>query len=427
MKRSRLHPSEWFNNNRFVLIFSLIISLIFWLVITITVTPETSRTITNIPVIVEPTTPSGLMRFGDYEEITASVEVTGRRYVVASLSPADIVVTARITGVQAGEKTTVQLSASKNNQFSGFDIREVTPSEIEVFYDELVTREFEVEPKVWHETGVDSTAAEGLTAEKERIADAGEQTIQVEGPASEVSRIHRVRALARVTSALTETTDIESDIVFYDEYDNVFRAEYAKPGFEKLTVTVPISKSKRLSIRPTFQNIPTKYADSPLDFSLSEDRIEVIGPPDIIDGLVDIPLYPIDFSEIYHGHLLFERQIQLPSLVKSVGNLQTVSVRLDLTGYTESTVTVATDRVTYINQPANTRATITSPISSVVIIGPEESIDKIEDSDVSAVIDLADKKSGQNEVDVVMEISGYPDCWVAGSYEAIVNIETISN
>ncbi len=423
MKKIRIHPSEWFNNNRFVLIFSLLLSISFWLIITMTATPETPRTITNIPVIIQETTPEGLVPFGEYSKLSVSVEVTGRRYVVASLTPGDINVTARITEeVTAGEKMKVQLNASKNNQFSSFTIREITPAEIEVFYDERVTREFEVEARVTLEPGVESTAVKGLTAETPTIADAGERIVSVEGPATEVSKIHRVVALARIEEELTKTDNIVSNIVLYDQYDNVIEREYTTIGFETAMVTIPISKIKRVKIQPTFQNVPGQYADAPLRYSLSESEVEVMGPPEVIDALSSIELYPINFSEIYPGSYKFMRQLRFPSLVKSSENLQEVEVAIDLSEFTSKTVTVAVDQFIYVNRPENTDVTGT-PVNTVMIIGPQESLEAVENGDVSAKIDLADKKSGQSEVDVEMVLSGHPDCWVAKSYKAIVNIE----
>ena len=53
MKKRKLPISKLFYNNRFAMVFSIIVAVIIWLVVALFFSPEVERVIKNVPVKIE--------------------------------------------------------------------------------------------------------------------------------------------------------------------------------------------------------------------------------------------------------------------------------------------------------------------------------------------------------------------------------------
>ena len=56
-------------------------------------------------------------------------------------------------------------------------------------------------------------------------------------------------------------------------------------------------------------------------------------------------------------------------------------------------------------------------------MGPKKSVNSVSSDDISATLNLADKKAGEHSVTASFKIDGYGDVWVVGSYNTTVTIE----
>ena len=96
MKHGKRGVSRLFSNTKFVLIISLLLSVVIWIMVSLSDTNESNVTISNIPINInlsESATNSGLKIFSGADQ-TASVTVTGNRVAMGSVSSDDIVVSA---------------------------------------------------------------------------------------------------------------------------------------------------------------------------------------------------------------------------------------------------------------------------------------------------------------------------------------------
>jgi len=99
MKTGRFSLNRLFNNDRFVLIFSIITAIIVWTLVAINVSPETERVVPNVKVTIETKnsvpTQLGLKVFGE-TDFYVDVTVVGKKYLVSqsALSAEDIIVSA---------------------------------------------------------------------------------------------------------------------------------------------------------------------------------------------------------------------------------------------------------------------------------------------------------------------------------------------
>ena len=77
-------------------------------------------------------------------------------------------------------------------------------------------------------------------------------SITISGPQTEVMKIKQVAAVASVEDNLLETTDVEADIVLYDENGNELSQKLLTMSFRTLTATISVLTEKRIYL-PFFE------------------------------------------------------------------------------------------------------------------------------------------------------------------------------
>ena len=91
--RKKVDFRELFSNNRFVLLFSIVLAFVIWTAISMTASPEETFLIKDVPVdfSLKGSMPEqlGLQAFGN-TDFKVDVEVYGKRYIVSNLRPEDI-------------------------------------------------------------------------------------------------------------------------------------------------------------------------------------------------------------------------------------------------------------------------------------------------------------------------------------------------
>ena len=122
MKKNKFSIGRLFYNDKFVMIFSVLVSIILWFTVSATNTStESHKVISDIPVTIELSQnakDNDLMVFNDNQ--TASVSVSGSSFIVSQVQKENILVTALQAGTidRAGTYTLV-LSAKQQGTLSG--------------------------------------------------------------------------------------------------------------------------------------------------------------------------------------------------------------------------------------------------------------------------------------------------------------------
>ena len=151
MKKKKLSLNKLFQNNKFLIILSLVISTITWVYMSMGTTNDTTVTISNIPIQIElpdQLDNNGLQVFRDTKQ-TATVTVTGSRAVLGSIGTKDITVTGATNGIDSAGTYQLSLSAVKANPSANFQIiSTVTPSNVNVIVDYQRETSFPIQENV---------------------------------------------------------------------------------------------------------------------------------------------------------------------------------------------------------------------------------------------------------------------------------------
>ena len=413
-----------FFNNKFVIAFSIIFAVIFWMIITVVQAPETEFTINNVPVVIplegSATSERGLDVINeDAVTNTVSVTVKGPKYIASSLTPADVSVTASLSNVTTPGKYNLELKASKVTQ-GEFEIIGTNPGVILASFDYIDTKKFSL---IAEAEGASAIA--GLIAEKPIVSDSNYSIITVKGPRTELEKIDKIVANSKVNAVLSKTTSYNAEILLFDKDGNSLDKSPFKitdlnnNEITTVEVSVPVSKAKEVPVTVTFSNLPEGLDANKLNFTLDYDKIYIIGPSETIETISSIQLEPIDISTISPENAEIKVKPVLPNGVKVYDQVTEINVKFNnMNSYQVKTFTV-----TKFRSNDNANAELAAEIKNVKICAPKSVMHRIESSDLTAVADLSGKTAGDHSVDVMIECSETGTIWQIGSYTATVTVK----
>ncbi len=326
MKNKNFSFRKLFSNNRFSVIFAVVVAFIFWLAITIDQTEVINKSFANISINI--TTQGsfagdmGLEVIKIDNEKNATVTAYGPNSTVSAIEVSDIIITADLSEVTGAGSYTIPLSVNTSSKKSGVTF-DVSPKSVNVTFDFVDTKEFDVVPvakEVTLNSKLDISFFKG-----EPVINSDEFTkIVVRGPRADMKLLSRAEAVVTAIDTIKESKTYEADIVLYDENGRVLdNSKYTLP-FETVKVTVPVYKERTVSVVPTFNNEDAKGTANEKIKSISLTKVAVYGLPDIVDDLDNIKLTPIDYREYKAGKLSFQAKLIVPDgiyLKKEIGNI----------------------------------------------------------------------------------------------------------
>ena len=204
--------------NPAMIIYSVLIAIIAWFIISITVYPTTPKTLSNIPVEVDITGTSaeenGLSVIS-YETKKVTVTIQGNRSSIGSLSADDLVASAVVENVTSAGEKYLKINVISKKSDVKFDVTSVSPSTMAVMFDKIDTREFEL-----------SVEAPNIKAVEGLYMDNGDfkctpNVIEVSGPSTQLDKIDKAAVIVNNEQELdTAYTFHSSEVVLYDKNES---------------------------------------------------------------------------------------------------------------------------------------------------------------------------------------------------------------
>lgn len=416
MKKKKLSLNKLFQNNKFLIILSLVISTITWVYMSMGTTNDTSVTISNIPIQIElpdQLVNNGLQVFSDTEQ-TATVTVTGSRAVLGSISTKDITVTAATNGFDSAGTYQISLSAVKTNPSANFQIiSTVTPSNVNVIVDYLRETSFPIQENVVYKVADGYYASTSLAS----------KNITVSGPQTEIAKIAKVSASAELDGILDDSTSATADILLYDKSGNRISTDLLKMEFGTVEASISVLPEKTVKVVPEFMNKPEGLNLGDDMLSVEPSEILLAGPKKVLDNTKSIKLESIDFATLSNKRYEYNDQgINIPTDCKNISNSTAAKVVLDLSSLSKKTYTVDSFKVSGLS--SEYKADVTQTNMSVTVIGSKKELENLKSSDIECIIDTSDQSGtvGSVQMPVTFKLKGTSTCWVSGSYKANITI-----
>lgn len=407
-------------NRKFTIPFSICMSVILWLIITMSQNPIRQQIFNDITATVSiENTVISEMGLGIVNDISAqkfSVTLSGPNYVVSSVKPEDFILNADITEVTKAGTYKLKLTGSRNSNKTGYTFASITPSEIEVSFDFIDTKEYTVVPKI-----IGAAAAEGLVAETPIINGLENGIITIKGPRTIMEKIDTVAAYAEVNKTLDSTQTYSADIKVYDSKGDELDMTNLVLSEANVKVSVPISKKVTLPVKAAFNNLPEGLTADTVKHSIDHQKVTVVGTPEVVSKMTSVTLSPIDFTTVSKNSQSFEATLVLPDGVKLLDNIEFFTVTIDTSQFSEKTLNVS--NIKYSGLSSSLKATVNTSIKNVKICGNKDDIKNIKAQDLYAVVDLSDKPAGDYTVSVIIKSDKYKKVWQVGQYNIAVTVK----
>lgn len=421
-KIRKITLGKLFYNNKFVMVFSVIMSFIVWIVVSSSKSESVPVSISDIPVDInlsESAVQDGLKIFSG-QDITARVDISGNRLVVGQVTKNDIQVSApqAASTIMSPGNYTLELSAKKVGLLQDYQIvSAVKPSVVTVMVDRYREAEFNIEPEINFTPKSDYFVGNTILSS---------QKVKLSGPETEISKIKKIKVKADIPGEISHTATLKLPIVMYDSYDKPITSETISCSVNEVDVSVPVLMKKKIEIIPQFDNVPTginlnkEYKDI---VKLNPSTLEIAGPEEFVKSLGSIKLDPINFRDVSLQSNNFDMPINLPQGCRSLNNEYLSNVSLNLSQFKEKNFNI--NQFSFRNVPAGKQASVYNGEINITVLGPSNKLNSLKASDISAEVVFSEDKEISNsmEMPVKITIKNHNSLWVYGTYYVNVNLE----
>lgn len=410
-----------FYNNKFVAVFSVIVSFVLWVVVASNGSESIPVTISDIPVDIhlsENAIQDGLQVFGG-QNITAKVEITGNRLIVGQVTKNDIQISASQSAmsITSPGNYTLELSAKKVGILQDYEIvSDVKPSVITIMVDRYRESEFTVEPEInFHPKAGYFVGATTLSSPK----------VVLSGPETEISKIKKVKVSSNIPGEVSTPQNFSLPVIMYDAYDKPITSEIIKSSIGKVEVSIPVLMKKEVSIVPKFSNLPADidfnnaYKDC---IKVTPSKLQIAGPEDAIIAMKNIALEEIDFKSVNMQNNKFNLPINLPTGCRSLNNIYCADLFINMYPFREKTLVL--NQFEFKDIPEGKNAEVYNGSISVTVLAPARVINYVKPSDLVAQIDFSGKIdfNSSMEMPVNIYVKELKDVWVSGEYSVNVGL-----
>ncbi len=414
-KKNKFSISKLFYNNKFVMVFSILVAFGIWLMISSTSQEVTIFTVTDIPITLPQLGDD--LQFFNAEGRTAEVKISGNALVVAGVNNSDIYITAADTSfITTPGKYKVSLVPKKVGIKTDYTFEStVSPTTIEVYVDRFAEKEIPISDKI--EVG---TVGKDYYVSGTQLS---RQSVIVRGAESILNTIATANAEYSLQEELTKTTKVEAPIVFRDSDGQEISMEYITSEEHSVTATVPILKILQVPVVPTFTNAPSAFAPTDSIMTITPSTVQLAVPEDTVNDIKEISTSPIDMSAVNYRNYSVDAELNLPAGVKNLNQVTSANISFQVSALATKKIDITNFMI--VNEGTNRKTTVPSKSLEVTLIGERSQISSLTADNITAVIDMSSKNSvvGFVEMPVTVNVnSKYPLCWVYATYTVAVNV-----
>lgn len=342
-----------------------------------------------------------------------SVNVSGVMYAVGNLSREDITVTPDISKVTGAGVYELPLVGSVKG--TDVSVTSINPSRITVRFDTLHSKVLTIESQL------DGLRSEPGYLIRDELVNPAQVTIT--GPEAEVSRVSSCQVRTTVEGTLSETYSKKSELILLDKSGNPIESDSISMDVREATVTIPVLKIREIPVELRFMNVPKNFPLEELDFSLSQESIQVAGAAASIDRYSSILLDQIDLKQLGIGSS-YAFPVTLQNGFWNVENIQSVQVTLSNDSLASRKINL--EDIQVINVPLGYEAqALAQQLTDVELLGDAHVLETLSAEDLVAEVDMGQSsqiEAGQLLMPVKIYAPGGQLVWARGDYEVVVAI-----
>ncbi|MBQ4105315.1 MAG: hypothetical protein IJC86_02890 [Clostridia bacterium] len=414
--------SRLLDNKKLLIIIAFVFSFFFWIISSDGIT----KTIADVPVTFSlPESVAQELKVYSNEVDTVSLQVTGKRVIVESLTADDFTATVDLSSItEPCAETSYQLTA-ENKGNHDIEIEGIDPQSINLLIDREATKtvnivsNFTYSPEGYY---VDNNVPE---------------TVDITGPETLINKVKVAYISGNVNSPNATNVTNTYDIKLYSTDDPTANnaeeipTEYITMSMSSVDVSfryLKIDEDMPFSLKYTPENVKLSASY----YSITPSTISVAGPEELIEGNQALEKFAIDIGSLsqYKNQIYNEEfsvsEILGKEFVNKSDGVETIKVQLDFSYLDSEIFDVPASRITVKNLPSG--YTYSAPTNfPVTAIGTASALSKLTEESFTIVYDFSGIEGTTDtnvDVPVYITVNSNGLCWVYRTSEtASVQLE----
>lgn len=415
MKLQRLKNT--LNNDIYLRIYSVIIAIIIWFLVTVTLFPTATgyaKYTVNLDLTGTTAETMGLIvTKGNAQTVT--VKFKSERINLSKYSADDFIVTPSLNSVVASGEYDIALTATAKDSITNPTLTDIAvePSTIKVSFDKIVKKVITLTAEVSNAKPASGFIMDTPTCSPSEVT--------ITGPETDVNQIDHCVVSAALDGELSEPHTTTGTLQMFDSKGNRIKNDNLTPSTSNFTVNIPVYMRKTLPLKVEFRNVPNGFPLNELEYSMSSKTIDLAAPSDSIANVGEITLGNIDLRDVDIGSI-FSFEVPLATGYQNLSGFTSVLLTFPSENMVKRTFEVSKFSIT--NPPAEYNVQVVNQVlKNVTIIGQKEIVDKLTPLDILAEVDLLNITvfDGEQSVPVKISVPNKGAVWAYGPYS--VNIK----
>lgn len=326
-------------------------------------------------------------------ETRVQIRISAPQNTLATLTATDFDAFVDLNGVDFGRTDIpIQIDYADDIDLEQSDIQ-IFPSTTSVSLDQLVTVELPVRVNVQgNPAGTHSVGA--ITTSPDEVS--------VTGPATSINTLKEARATVFLDNT-RETRIVTRPLILYNNQDNPASLNQAEVEISDSQTSVTVEIEELAGVADVA--IQVRWSGRPaagyrfLSAVPDPRTVLVQGPPDVIQELRSIPTENIDLSELVESEI-FRVALELPDSVTLL-DTNPIDVEVEIERILTTDVFLASPQIAGLGEELSATVAITQV--NVVLFGPLEALETIQNSDVRVTVPLFGFGAGEYNVEPIVE------------------------
>ena len=410
-------------NDKYLIITSLLLATLVWIVTSLNIGIDETKTIKmTVPIVLgdEVSEQLGTQYYTLHDAVELNVTITGAKYAIGQVTEQDLKVSFDTSNVnRIGEQSIPILVTNKSKKLD-FTVSSVYPSSIDAYHDVKESKTFDVFLEY-----SDDAVADGYTFGSPVLS---EDKVVVSGPKTYVDKVERVMVNVDFSEDqnLTETFNSECELSIEgvgveSNYLTMTTRDDLNTPITTVSVTLPVLKIMNLPVEVDIDDIPSGFDKNNIGLRYSMDNIEA----GVLDNsnIKSAKIGSISFSDLKFGSNKFTFDVtDLEGITLLDESVKTVDVYVTIPGtYIKKYVSINPSDVKITGVGKETTAELSNlSTRNIAVYVPKELADEVITLDVKCDVS---EKNDDNKYPLAFSIKNTDDAWVYGSYTATVTIK----
>ncbi len=413
-KKENAAAEQMKSKKAFHMVVSILAALAIWLSVGDVNSVSVKTTVRDIPVefASEDTTlaDNGLMLLSGYDT-TIDLTIRGPRRVLWQLDRDEIRIVADTstivdTGIQS---LTYEVVYPDNVPKSQLQLQSASAYSVTVTVGELYTKEVPIY------CDVIGQVADGYVAQ-ELVLDP--LVLVLRAQRNELLNVNYAKITLDVSNA-DETLIENLEYKLYDFNDIAIENPNVRATTKRVQATLPIKAVKSVDLTVNFVEEVGSSRDQ-MTYSIDPSTVRLMGDKDVLAELNTIVLDTVYLQDL-DDYQTMTYTIPLPEGTEIVGDDTTATVTIVVKNVSERRVAVSS--VTCENVPEGYEAVLVTENLDILLRGLTDELNALTASNLTVVADLKNvQEAGSYTVPVTVQVTGYENIGVKGSYQVVVNV-----